>query len=89
MTFHSSSIIKNILTSFIDLTRQYDEESDLFYLNARMCDPKIARFKQVDTYLGKGEDPLSLNLYTYCHNELIMYWDPNGYKDLIVPGEML
>ena len=58
---------------------QYDGETGLYYLNARMYDPKIARFLQEDTYLGDRNDPLSLNLYTYCHNEPVMYTDPTGH----------
>jgi len=41
---------------------QYDKESGYYYLNARMYDPKIARFLQEDTYIGDSNDPLSLNL---------------------------
>lgn len=58
---------------------RYDEESGLYYLNARMYDPKIARFMQEDTYTGNSNDPLSLNLYTYCMNNPIIYWDPSGH----------
>ncbi|NLD48214.1 MAG: hypothetical protein GX660_13640, partial [Clostridiaceae bacterium] len=63
---------------------QYDEESGLYYLNARMYDPRIARFLQEDTYKGDVSDPLSLNLYTYCHNEPIMYWDPTGHEEIFL-----
>jgi RHS repeat-associated protein len=59
---------------------QYDEETGLYYLNARMYDPKIARFLQEDTYRGDPNDPLSLNLYAYCRNNPLVYWDPTGYK---------
>ena len=59
---------------------QYDAETGLYYLNARMYDPKTARFLQEDTYLGDRNDPLSLNLYTYCHNEPLMYTDPTGHN---------
>jgi RHS repeat-associated protein len=59
---------------------QYDEETGLYYLNARMYDPKIARFLQEDTYRGDPNDPLSLNLYAYCANEPIMYFDPTGHR---------
>ncbi len=41
--------------------------------------PTIARFLQEDTYYGEIDDPLSLNLYTYCGNEPLMYWDPTGH----------
>ena len=58
---------------------QYDGETGLYYLNARMYDPKIARFLQEDTYEGDRNDPLSLNLYTYCLNNPIRYDDPTGH----------
>ena len=58
---------------------QYDKETDLYYLNARMYDAKTARFLQEDTYLGNAGDPLSLNLYTYCANNPVIYIDPTGH----------
>ena len=58
---------------------RYDSETDLYYLNARYYDSKIARFMTEDTYTGDPNDPLSLNLYTYCHNEPIMYMDSTGH----------
>ena len=65
---------------------QYDPETGLYYLNARMYDPVTARFIQEDTYLGSRNDVLSLNLYTYCHNEPVMYWDPTGHKESAPKG---
>ncbi len=59
---------------------QYDPETGLYYLNARMYDPVTARFIQEDSYLGSRNDALSLNLYTYCHNEPMMYSDPTGHS---------
>ena len=44
-----------------------------------MYDPKTARFLQEDTYTGVLNDPLSLNLYTYCQNNPILYIDPLGH----------
>ncbi|MDP4093577.1 MAG: S8 family serine peptidase [Bacillota bacterium] len=58
---------------------QYDSETGLYYLNARYYDPATARFLSEDTVTGDPNDPLSLNLYTYCHNEPIMYMDPTGH----------
>ncbi len=58
---------------------QYDKETDLYYLNARYYDSKTARFLSEDTYTGDPNDPLSLNLYTYCANEPLMYSDPTGH----------
>ena len=45
-----------------------------------MYDPKIARFLQENTYTGDPNDPLSLNLYTYCLNNPLVYYDPTGHK---------
>ncbi len=58
---------------------EYDEETKLYYLNSRMYDPAIARFLQEDTYRGQANDPLSLNLYTYCVNNPMIYDDPTGH----------
>jgi len=58
---------------------QYDKETGLYYLNARMYDPKIARFLQEDTYTGDPNDPLSLNLYTYVKNNPLIYYDPTSH----------
>ena len=68
---------------------QYDSETGLYYLNSRYYDSKIARFLSEDTYTGDPNDPLSLNLYTYCINNPIMYTDPTGHyyyagDDLII-----
>lgn len=44
-----------------------------------MYDPKVARFLQEDTYIGILDDPLSLNLYVYCANNPLIYYDPTGH----------
>ena len=59
---------------------QYDEESGLYYLNARYYDSVTARFITEDSYTGERNDPLSLNLYTYCQNNPIKYDDPSGHS---------
>ncbi|SFB37041.1 Ig-like domain-containing protein, partial [Clostridium frigidicarnis] len=58
---------------------QYDEEIGKYYLKSRMYDPETARFMQEDTYRGDKNDPLSLNLYTYCENNPLIYDDQNGH----------
>lgn len=58
---------------------QYDKETKTYYLSARMYNPSIARFMQEDTYTGDLNDPLSLNLYTYCVNNPLIYYDPSGH----------
>lgn len=69
----------NINNSYGYAGYQFDGETGLYYLNSRYYDSRIARFLSEDTYTGDPSDPLSLNLYTYCHNEPIMYDDPTGY----------
>jgi RHS repeat-associated protein len=56
----------------------YDSETKYYYLNARYYDPNTARFITEDSFYGYYDDPLSLNLYTYCGNNPICYSDPYG-----------
>ncbi len=58
----------------------YDTETGTIYLRARYYDPSMGRFISEDSYWGKIEDPLSLNLYTYCVNNPVIYVDPSGYE---------
>ena len=61
----------------------FDKETGTIYLRARYYDPTIGRFITEDSYTGKDADPLSLNLYTYCHNDGVNYFDPTGHKDVV------
>jgi RHS repeat-associated protein len=67
----------------------YDEETGYYYLQSRYYDPEIARFITEDTYRGKYSDPLSLNRYTYAHNNPVSYNDPNGHWLHIVVGALI
>ncbi len=58
---------------------QYDEETGLYYLNARYYNSNTGRFLTEDTYRGRQQDPLSLHRYTYCHYNPIRYVDPSGH----------
>ncbi len=55
--------------------QQYDEITGQYYLRARFCHPAVGRFLQEDVYRGDG-----LNLYAYCANNPVVYYDPSGYK---------
>ena len=57
----------------------YDGATGLYYLMARYYDPGIGRFISKDTFHGFEDDPQSLNQYTYCNNNPVMYVDPNGH----------
>ena len=49
-----------------------------------MYDPVTARFLQEDAYKGSKGNPLSLNLYTYVVNNPLVYWDPTGFKPVLL-----
>ena len=66
-----------------------DSESGLYYLRSRYYNPKTARFLTEDTASGKYTDPLSLNKYTYCHNQPVTGYDPDGHALHIVAGAVI
>ena len=53
--------------------QQYDRISGQYYLRARYYNPVVGRFLQEDVYRGDG-----LNLYAYCENNPVGYYDPDG-----------
>ncbi|KZE40469.1 hypothetical protein AV540_25735, partial [Brevibacillus parabrevis] len=61
----------------------YDKESGFYYLRARYYDPKMGRFISEDTYKGQVDNPLSLNRYTYTHNNPLRFVDPTGHAPTI------
>ncbi|MBG9587208.1 RHS repeat-associated core domain-containing protein [Cytobacillus firmus] len=64
----------------------YDEESGLYYLRARYYSPSLGQFITEDTYKGDLTVPLSLNWYTYAHNNPLIYSDPSGHKIWFIHG---
>ena len=54
--------------------QMFDGATGQYYLRARFYHPEIGRFMQEDMYRGDG-----LNLYAYCANNSVMYYDPSGY----------
>ena len=57
--------------------QMYDGAMGQYYLRARFYNPSIGRFMQEDIYRGDG-----LNLYAYCANNPVMYFDPSGFVSL-------
>ena len=62
--------------------QQYDDVTGQYYLRARYYNPVAGRFMQEDVYQGDG-----LNLYAYCHNNPVVYYDPSGYKRKACPPQ--
>ena len=60
--------------------QQYDQETGQYYLRARYYNPVVGRFTQEDIYRGDG-----LNLYAYCENNPVIYYDPSGYDKATLP----
>ncbi|WP_294355188.1 RHS repeat-associated core domain-containing protein [uncultured Clostridium sp.] len=54
--------------------QQFDGVTGQYYLRARFYNPLLSRFTQEDSYRGDG-----LNLYAYCGNNPVGYYDPSGY----------
>jgi RHS repeat-associated protein len=67
-------------TNYFRYCGQYfDIESGTYYLRARYYNPANGRFTQQDGWVfGDINDPLSLNLYTYCFNNPVMFVDFSG-----------
>lgn len=59
----------------------YDEETGYYYLQSRYFDPQIGRFINADdtSFLGVGETVNGFNLFVYCQNSPISYFDPCGF----------
>lgn len=51
-------------------------------MGARHYNPATATFTSRDTYNGRLDTPVSLNRYTYAHNNPLNLWDPNGHAPL-------
>ncbi len=73
------------LCSF-DISNRYtgqvlDEETGLYYYNARYYDPEIGRFVQADSIVPSAGDPQTLNRYSYVRNNPLMYTDPSGHEN--------
>ena len=77
------NIDENDTNAFRYCGEYFDKETATVYLRARNYNPSIGRFISRDSYVGKNEEPLSLNRYTYCYNNPIAYIDPTGFDSYI------
>lgn len=70
-------------TTAFPVSRRYtsqvlDDETGLYYYNARYYDPQLGRFIQPDEVISALGDPQSYNRYSYVLNNPLKYTDPDG-----------
>ena len=58
--------------------QELDPETGLYNYGARLYDPFIGRFISPDTIVQAPLDPQTLNRYSYCRNNPLIYTDPSG-----------
>ena len=59
----------------------YDQDTGLYYLNARYYSPELRRFiSPDDTAYLDPENVDGLNLYAYCYNDPVNNFDPSGHS---------
>ena len=76
---NTTSSKEKVQNRFLYAGEQLDKVTGQYYLRARHYDPATGRFKTEDTYRGQLDNTKSLNLYTYCENNPIIYVDPSGH----------
>ena len=58
---------------------RYDTETALYYLQSRYYNPEFGRFINADALGGKVGELLSHNVFAYCQNDPVNFYDPNGF----------
>ena len=61
---------------------QYDSGLDQYYLRARYYDQGVGRFTQMDTWMGRSQDPVTLHKYLYANADPVRYVDPSGQMSI-------
>ena len=56
----------------------YDTDLSMYYLQSRYYDAKICRFISADSYISTGQGMISFNMFAYCNNNPVNYYDPCG-----------
>jgi len=67
------------VTDYKFTDQELDNSTNLYNYNARMYDPVIGRFISPDSIVPNPFDPQSLNRYSYCLNNPLIYVDPSGH----------
>ncbi len=67
------------VASFYFTGQRFDEESGLYYYNARYYMPEIGRFITADKIIPSATDAQSYNRYSYTRNNPVNFIDPSGH----------
>ena len=62
----------------------YDEETELFYLRSRYYVPAFCRFVSPDIIITADPFGVGANLYSYCKNSPINYYDETGREYKVI-----
>ena len=74
-----------ILNPFRYRSYYFDTETSLYFLKTRYYDPKIGRFMTIDDISFLDPESINgLNLYAYCLNNPVKYYDPFGTSLLAI-----
>ena len=57
---------------------RYDGDTGLYYLQSRYYDPMTCRFVNADTYASTGQGIVGYNMFSYCNNDSLNFFDKNG-----------
>ncbi len=63
-------------------TGQRLDQDGLYYYGARYYDPGIGRFISADPIVPQWTNPQSLNRYSYCYNNPLVFVDPTGHLSI-------
>jgi len=58
----------------------WDNATQLYYLQSRYYDPSLRRFVSADIYMDTADGIMGANMYAYCHNDPVNYYDPEGTR---------
>jgi len=62
----------------------YDDDSGLYYLQSRYYDPTTCRFINGDQTVDTGTGLLGTNMFSYCYNNPVIYYDIDGRDAIVV-----
>lgn len=68
---------------------EYLKYFNLYNMNGRMYDPLVGRFISPDPFVQAPSSTQSMNRYTYCMNNPLVYVDYNGYTWLSKLGKWI